>query len=146
MNSILVYESPRQIPSDVLEDCLLLTRDGSEKQGQFKDLLKGKSINEPFQLAVGTMMDEVIGWASLDIWQFQWQIQAYVRGEWRERGIATSLISWILADHPDRSQPLAVFDMTCYRIAKKTGYRDVRMYQLEDDIWVPVKMGNLKDL
>lgn len=145
MNSIIVYDSPDKIPRDVVEECLLLTRKGSEKQGQFKSLLAGKPIGLPFMLAVGSMDDEVVGWASCDIWQFMWQAQAFVQSDLRWRGIGTALMSWLLADHPERDKPLAVFDITCYRIAKSAGWRDVRLYELDDGVWVPVKMGNLTD-
>lgn len=145
MNVIQTFDSPATVPRSVAEQCLTLCWDASEMQGHFRHLAAGEAEKVPGDLRLAVALVEsddyelqAVGWASVSIWHFMWQMQVFVAGEYRQRGLGTALCSFLLLAHPERDGALAVFHDHCYRIARHCGWRDVRLYKRVDDGWINV--------
>lgn len=145
MSAIQTFDSPAAVPRSVAEQCLSLCWDDSEMRGHFQHLAGGEVDRVPGDLRLTVALIEgedyelrAVGWASLSIWHFMWQMQVFVGGEYRQKGLGTALCSLLLLTHPERDGALAVFHDHCYRIAKHCGWRDVRLYKRVDDGWINV--------
>lgn len=128
-----------EVPYTAAAQASELCNQGSEMQRFFDRLVQGETSEEDSGVMVSYAYhldaDEatVVGWATVSRWragnETRLQVQAYVRDDYRQRGVATALFACVTSGLP-RSSEVAVFSDECMRIARRlrlsaTQYRRV---------------------
>jgi hypothetical protein len=110
-----------------------LTRPGSEFQAEVRD---GTESDTP----IAILFDEswkIVSWAATHDWQGQQTLEGFTLPEWRNRGASRAVSSLLVADGKiDTLSPIAVFSPVLVGIATSVGCRKVRLYELQNGVWV----------
>jgi GNAT superfamily N-acetyltransferase len=120
-----------------------LCRPGSEMQQVFREIGR-EEYDEPLdaglRIAVALRLDEdgavPIGWAAVNRWSDAIAVQAWVFPNYRQRGLASALVSalTVLGDVPlDEAH---VFNERFVSIARRAGFRAVNLWAFDDGQWV----------
>jgi hypothetical protein len=133
-------------PDDCVE-VLTLTRQGSDFRLRLQELIRGHSFatEDDGHIAIVWSGETLAGWSRTSKWQegcdgeypTAWDtLEAYVRSEWRDRGIASlassALVSSILYDE---GMAVAVFSPAMMMVAKRCGMHPTMFIQSEDGEW-----------
>lgn len=126
-----------------------LTKERSDTQRAFQEIVCCMLGSQPadlmpdYPMAIALRTDPYtdqlacIAWASASVWDRSLALQAFVREDYRRKGLATALASALVADgilHPE--MPLAVFSDECVRIAQRLGFQQIQRYRICDDGWI----------
>lgn len=133
----------------VAEQCAArLCHEDSEMQGVFQriSLLSLSDRERAWMIAYAWQPSEeeiqhVVGWVSVTEWcvgdETRIQVQGYVDGDFRERGIASALVACVCHDMPATKLPVAVFSKEFFKLAVRLGW-NATLYRHTTDGWLGV--------
>ena len=132
------------LPPDVAERIAeTLCRHGSEMQQVFREIGR-EEYDEPLdaglRIAVALRLEEdgamPIGWAAVNCWNGAIAVQASVFPGYRQRGLASALVSALTALGDVPLAEAHVFSERFVSIARRAGFRTVNQWAYEDGEWI----------
>jgi GNAT superfamily N-acetyltransferase len=138
-----------QMPAHIAEVCTGLCWPDSEMQRLFNRIAEGELSDSErhWMIAYAWLApgddDQIVvaGWASVTEWRVgdtvRMQVQTFVAGPYRRKGIATAMLVCLTHDMPTDTSPVAVFSDEVMRIARRLGWK-AEQYKSVDDGWIGV--------
>lgn len=120
-----------------------MCRPGSEMQQVFREIAALEYDEPPhaclrFAVAMKMHGEEnlPIGWAAICRWQDAPALQGFVFPNYRQRGLASALVSAITVDGDVPLEEGHVFSEQFASIATRAGFRTVKLWKRVEDEWV----------
>lgn len=143
MLQITTHTSDNLAPG-VAELCAeLLCKPGSEMQQVFQSIAaldydEPLDVNLRIAVAMRTQGDDnvPIGWAAISLWNGAPSIQAFVFPNYRQRGLASALVSALTVEGDIPLDVANVFSHHFASVALRAGFRSTNLWKREEDGWV----------